>query len=172
MLLTNRYRPLSKTKRLYFRTLMLGLVCVFLCVVVLCKTAFIVFDEYHIWGVCLDIFAKYWFGRIFFQLVFTLHLETWNFKSAFIYNNLIFVILTHVQHLYVKNTNFSQSQNLTLLIFFPGYPRNPFNDVVCNDTISASGVFTAKELCRLSKGMNSSYLYNFIYFLTIFCLTN
>ncbi len=35
---------------------------------------------------------------------------------------------------------------------FPGYPRNPFNDVVCNDTISASGVFTAKELCRLSKG--------------------
>ena len=33
-----------------------------------------------------------------------------------------------------------------------GYPRNPFNDVICNDTISASGVFTAKELCRLSRG--------------------
>ncbi|XP_040563763.1 uncharacterized protein [Lepeophtheirus salmonis] len=32
-----------------------------------------------------------------------------------------------------------------------GYPRNPFNDVICNDTIAASGVFTAKELCRLSK---------------------
>jgi len=32
-----------------------------------------------------------------------------------------------------------------------GYPRNPFNDVICNDTISASGVFTAKELCRLSR---------------------
>ncbi|TRY75559.1 hypothetical protein TCAL_05651 [Tigriopus californicus] len=32
-----------------------------------------------------------------------------------------------------------------------GYPRNPYNDVVCNDVIAASGVFTAKELCRLSK---------------------
>ena len=33
-----------------------------------------------------------------------------------------------------------------------GYPRNPYNDVICNDTIAASGVFTAKELCKLSKG--------------------
>ena len=40
---------------------------------------------------------------------------------------------------------------LLTIIYFSGYPRNPFNDVVCNDTISASGVFTAKELCRLSK---------------------
>ena len=31
----------------------------FQCVVFLCKTAFIVFDEYHIWGVCLYVFAKY-----------------------------------------------------------------------------------------------------------------
>ncbi len=33
-----------------------------------------------------------------------------------------------------------------------GYPRNPYNDVICNDTIAASGVFTAKELRKLSKG--------------------
>ena len=38
-----------------------------------------------------------------------------------------------------------------IFFLFLGYPRNPFNDVICNDTIAASGVFTAKELCRLSK---------------------
>ena len=43
-----------------------------------------------------------------------------------------------------------------IFILFSGYPRNPFNDVICCDTISASGVFTAKELCRLSRG--KSYL--------------
>ena len=44
-------------------------------------------------------------------------------------------------------------RHLTLVMFsLLGYPRNPFNDVICNDTISASGVFTAKELCRLSRG--------------------
>ena len=50
-----------------------------------------------------------------------------------------------------KISDFFQQQNLIFFYFIPGYPRNPFNDVVCNDTISASGVFTAKELCRLSK---------------------
>ena len=37
------------------------------------------------------------------------------------------------------------------LLYSAGYPRNPYNDIVCNDTIAASGVFTAKELFRLSK---------------------
>ena len=40
---------------------------------------------------------------------------------------------------------------LTVSLFAAGYPRNPYNDIVCNDTIAASGVFTAKELFRLSK---------------------
>ena len=47
------------------------------------------------------------------------------------------------------------SKNLFSFIL-TGYPRNPFNDVICNDVISASGVFTAKELCRLSKGTVTS----------------
>lgn len=33
-----------------------------------------------------------------------------------------------------------------------GYPHNPYNGVVCNDTILATGVFSSKELWRLSKG--------------------
>ncbi len=41
-----------------------------------------------------------------------------------------------------------------------GYPRNPYNDIVCNDTIAASGVFNAKELFRLSKGKSRSTIYS------------
>ena len=43
-------------------------------------------------------------------------------------------------------------------LFSAGYPRNPYNDIVCNDTIAASGVFTAKELFRLSKCEYGIYL--------------
>jgi len=32
-----------------------------------------------------------------------------------------------------------------------GYPHNPYNGVICNDVISASGVFTAKELWKFTK---------------------
>ena len=33
-----------------------------------------------------------------------------------------------------------------------GYPHNPYNGVICNDVIAASGVFTAKELWKFTKG--------------------
>uniref|UniRef100_T1GCL7 CTF/NF-I domain-containing protein n=1 Tax=Megaselia scalaris TaxID=36166 RepID=T1GCL7_MEGSC len=33
-----------------------------------------------------------------------------------------------------------------------GYTHNPYNGVVCNDIILATGVFSSKELWRLSKG--------------------
>lgn len=52
---------------------------------------------------------------------------------------------------------------------FTGYPRNPFNDVICNDTISASGVFTAKELCRLSRGIFQSDFNSILFLLTPVC---
>ncbi|XP_008477646.3 nuclear factor 1 [Diaphorina citri] len=35
-----------------------------------------------------------------------------------------------------------------------GFSHNPYNGVVCNDTILATGVFSSKELWRLSKGNN------------------
>ena len=47
-----------------------------------------------------------------------------------------------------------------------GYPRNPYNDIVCNDTIAASGVFTAKELFRLSKCEFGTYRSEFDRFTT------
>ena len=42
---------------------------------------------------------------------------------------------------------------------FADYPHNPYNGVICNDTITATGVFSSKELWRLSKGnvVNASY---------------
>ena len=33
-----------------------------------------------------------------------------------------------------------------------GLPHNPYNGVVCNDTITATGVFSSKELWTFSKG--------------------
>ena len=44
--------------------------------------------------------------------------------------------------------------------FFPGYPHNPYNGVVCNDTITATGVFSSKQLWRLAKGTYYNYLVN------------
>lgn len=39
----------------------------------------------------------------------------------------------------------------TLQVQFSGYTHNPYNGVVCNDIIMATGVFSSKELWRLSK---------------------
>ena len=33
-----------------------------------------------------------------------------------------------------------------------GFPHNPYNGVMCNDTITATGVFSSKELWKFSKG--------------------
>ncbi len=40
----------------------------------------------------------------------------------------------------------------TVFLFFPDFPHNPYNGVVCNDTITATGVFGSKELWDLAKG--------------------
>ena len=40
----------------------------------------------------------------------------------------------------------------TALYCTAGYPHNPYNGVICNDVIAASGVFTTKELWKYSKG--------------------
>ena len=49
------------------------------------------------------------------------------------------------------------SKKIFLLIYMKiisvsGYPHNPYNGVICNDVIAASGVFTTKELWKYSKG--------------------
>lgn len=36
-----------------------------------------------------------------------------------------------------------------------GYPHNPYNGVICNDTITATGVFSSKELWKYSKERSS-----------------
>ena len=46
-------------------------------------------------------------------------------------------------------------KKLNLFFFFlspSGYQHNPYNGVICNDTITATGVFASKELWRLAKG--------------------
>ena len=37
-----------------------------------------------------------------------------------------------------------------------GLPHNPYNEVVCNDTITATGVFSSKELWKFSKGKGNA----------------
>ncbi|XP_013101890.2 uncharacterized protein LOC106083366 isoform X2 [Stomoxys calcitrans] len=41
---------------------------------------------------------------------------------------------------------------------FAGYSHNPYNGVVCNDIILATGVFSSKELWKLSKERNNSFI--------------
>ena len=42
--------------------------------------------------------------------------------------------------------------HISIIAIIPGYPHNPYNGVICNDVIAASGVFTTKELWKYSKG--------------------
>lgn len=39
-----------------------------------------------------------------------------------------------------------------------GYMHNPYNGVICNDIILATGVFSSKELWKLSKGTCMCFL--------------
>ena len=36
-------------------------------------------------------------------------------------------------------------------IVMAGFPHNPYNGVICNDVVAASGVFTTKELWKFAK---------------------
>ena len=52
-----------------------------------------------------------------------------------------------------------------------GLPHNPYNGVVCNDTITATGVFSSKELWKFSKGKGKntpllSFLLNIVKFVS------
>lgn len=55
---------------------------------------------------------------------------------------------------YSKNYNLPLNQNNYHL--FTGYTHNPYNGVICNDIILATGVFSSKELWKLSKGTFTS----------------
>lgn len=48
-----------------------------------------------------------------------------------------------------------------------GYLHNPYNGVICNDIILATGVFSSKELWKLSKGMDHICMYTIT---NIFCV--
>ena len=40
---------------------------------------------------------------------------------------------------------------IMIIIVMPGFPHNPYNGVICNDVVAASGVFTTKELWKFAK---------------------
>ena len=44
--------------------------------------------------------------------------------------------------------------------YISGYTHNPYNGVIYNDTILATGVFSSKELWRLSKSKSFDFLTN------------
>ena len=51
----------------------------------------------------------------------------------------------------------NESHSLTSLLFsVAGFMHNPYNGVICNDTITATGVFGSKELWRLAKGKQAN----------------
>lgn len=46
--------------------------------------------------------------------------------------------------------------------------HNPYNGVVCNDIILATGVFSSKELWKLSKGYYKSFIFNCIFLFIVY----
>ena len=50
------------------------------------------------------------------------------------------------------NVYFKKLQLFDMFFFLLGFPHNPYNGVICNDTITATGVFASSELWALSKG--------------------
>ena len=40
---------------------------------------------------------------------------------------------------------------IMIIVSMPGFPHNPYNGVICNDVVAASGVFTTKELWKFAK---------------------
>ena len=53
-----------------------------------------------------------------------------------------------------------------------GYTHNPYNGVVCNDIILATGVFSSKELWKLSKGIISKIKWEIFYRDRTFAIQN
>ena len=54
----------------------------------------------------------------------------------------------------IKCNDFVQPRIIVseIRLIISGYPHNPYNGVICNDTITATGVFASSELWALSKG--------------------
>jgi len=57
-----------------------------------------------------------------------------------------------VSHNVVLWGSLDAESSVSSVLSIAGYTHNPYNGVVCNDTILATGVFSSKELWRLSKG--------------------
>ena len=57
----------------------------------------------------------------------------------------IIFITTIITKLLTTNTT------IITLNIIAGFPHNPYNGVICNDVVAASGVFTTKELWKFAK---------------------
>ena len=55
------------------------------------------------------------------------------------------IITTIITKLLTTNTT------IITLNIIAGFPHNPYNGVICNDVVAASGVFTTKELWKFAK---------------------
>ena len=75
-------------------------------------------------------------------------------------NRYIFQEAMLVVHHSVYNTHMEWI--ILLILLLAGYPHNPYNGVVCNDTITATGVFSSKQLWRLAKGKGKLAFLSFV----------
>ena len=58
----------------------------------------------------------------------------------------IIIITTIITKLLTTTTTIIITINI-----IAGFPHNPYNGVICNDVVAASGVFTTKELWKFAK---------------------
>ena len=68
--------------------------------------------------------------------------------------NIITIIIPLLTTIIIITTIITKLLTTTIIItikIFAGFPHNPYNGVICNDVVAASGVFTTKELWKFAK---------------------
>ena len=66
-------------------------------------------------------------------------------------NPVAFPFPTKPDHLSVIVIVIPATTLVMIMIVTAGFPHNPYNGVICNDVVAASGVFTTKELWKFAK---------------------
>ena len=69
--------------------------------------------------------------------------------------NIITIIISVLTTIIIITTIITKLLTTTTIIItiniIAGFPHNPYNGVICNDVVAASGVFTTKELWKFAK---------------------
>ena len=100
----------------------------------------------------LPVFTSFWPN---FEIYSTGWIHLWSIVTSEVWSWSLWPCLCLRYFVWILSELITTTTLLSMLSN-AGYPHNPYNGVICNDVIAASGVFTTKELWKYSKGKQSS----------------